>query len=102
MTRNDGVILDLQTAELRRFTEQAGLTIAREATEYGSDLMLDRAALKEVTQAVTNSKVDVVFVKSITRIALDIWLLQDYIDLLSAHSVMFYCVQEQLLFRGEA
>lgn len=102
VAHNDGVTLDLQAAELRRFAEQTGFTIAGEAAEYGGGLTLDRAALKEVTQAVTNGKVDVVLVKNVTRIARDMWRLQEYIDLLAAHGVSLYCVQEQLLFRGEA
>ena len=102
VAHNDGVSLDLQAAELRCFAEQAGFTIAGEAAEYGSGLTLDRAALKEVTQAVNNGKVDVVLVKSVTRIARDMWRLQEYIDLLAAHDVSLYCLQEQLLIRGEA
>lgn len=102
VAHNDGFSFDLQSTELRRFAEQAGFTIAGAAAEYGSGLTLDRAALKEVTQAVNDGKVDVVLVKSTTRIARNMWRLQEYIDLLAAHGVSLYCVQEQLLFRGEA
>lgn len=102
VAHNDGISLDLQSTELRRFAKQAGFTIVGEAAEYGSGLTLDRAALKEVTQAVNNGKVDVVLVKSVNRIARDMWWLQEYIDLLAAHDVSLYCVQEQLLLRGEA
>ena len=99
---NDGFSLELQANELRHFAEQAGFTIAGEAAEYGSSLTLNRAALKEITQSVQNGKVDVVLVKSVSRIARNLLQLQEYIDFLTAHNVSLYCVKEQLLFRGEA
>ena len=81
---NDGFSLELQANELRHFAEQAGFTIAGEAAEYGSGLTLNRAALKEVTQAVQNGKVDVVLVKSVSRIARNILQLQ----VTAAHSYL--------------
>lgn len=101
VAHNDGSTLGLQVDELRRYAEQAGLIIVDIAVEYAGGRTLDRTALKKVTQTVCDSKVDIVLVKNVSRITRNIFQLQDYIGILTAHNAALYCMQEQILFKEE-
>lgn len=101
VAHDDGSTLELQIDELRHYAEQAGFIIVSIAAEYAGGRTLDRTALKQVTQAVCDSKADIVLVKNVSRITRDIFQLQDYIDILTAHNTALYCIQEQILFKGE-
>lgn len=99
---NDGVSLELQKAELLRYAEQNGLKVAGIAAEYASGRTLDRSALKEVSHAVCDGRVDVVLTKNIARISRDIGQSQMYVSFLAEHDTALCCMQERLMFRGES
>ena len=93
---DDGFSLELQTAKLHRFAEQAGYTIVGIATEHSSGVTLDRPALQEVTKAVLAGEVDMVLVNSLDRLGRDRNMTKQYIDLLTEHKVKLHCVREQM------
>ncbi len=99
---NDGFSLELQKEELLCYAKQKGLEVAGIAAEYAAGRTLNRSALKEVSQAVCSGKVDVVLTKNISRISREIWQSQMYASFLAEHGITLCCMQEQLMFRGEA
>lgn len=98
VAQDDSFTLELQKEELMRFAERAGLLVCGVAGEYESGHSLERNALKEVSQAVCDGQVDVVLVKSSSRISRNMEQLKKYIDFLNGHNVALYCMQEQLGF----
>ena len=96
VAHEDDFSLSAQADELRRYAEKNGHILVSISAEYGSGLTLNRPALAQVTNAIIEGKVDVVSIKSLSRIGRDWGMVQQYIDLLTSHNVTLLCVTEGL------
>lgn len=101
VAHDDGISLELQKADLLHYAEQKGLVIVGIAVEHAGGRTLNRCALNKVSQAVCSGQVDMVLVKSCSRISRDFGKLQEYVSFLGEHGTTLCCMQERLMFRGE-
>jgi len=76
-----------QLSSLKRFTTDYGYKIAGVTCEYGTGTTLNRPGLQRVIQAVHARKMDVLIIKSLSRLARGYQETAQYIDFLNQQGI---------------